>query len=99
MSDSNTATIRTTVNTAVILAIAYIASRVSGQEIDINNPSIILIGSVAVGIFYRLSTIISENVPWVGHVLFGINRSPGYTTSPPAAPPLAEQPVVVDPPA
>lgn len=99
MSDSNTATIRTTVNTAVILALAWLGSRVFDQEIDINNPSLILVGSIIVGIFYRLSTIVSENVPWAGYVLFGINRSPGYTSSPPAAPALAEEPVVVDPPA
>jgi hypothetical protein len=92
MSDPNTATIRTTVNTAVILALAYFGSRIFDQEIDINNPSIILVGSVIVGIFYRLSTVISEKVPYAGYVLFGVNRSPGYTNPPPEAPVLAEPP-------
>lgn len=92
MSDSNTATIRTTVNMIVILAIAYVASKITGRQIDTSDPTIILIGGVVVGIFYRLSTVISEKVPYAGYVLFGVNRSPEYTTPPPAVPALANEP-------
>lgn len=92
MSDSNTATIRTTVNAVVIFAVAYVASKVTGREFATNDPWIILIGGVIFGVLYRLSTVISEKVPYAGYVLFGVNRSPAYTDPPPALPALADEP-------
>lgn len=94
MSDSNTATIRTTVNATAILAVAYVVSKVSGNSVDTSDPQTIAIGGAVFGIFYRASTIISEKVPYAGYVLFGVNRSPEYTTPPPAVPALANEPEV-----
>jgi hypothetical protein len=92
VSDSNTATIRTTVNAVVIFAVAYVASKVSGSELDTSDPVIIVVGGGVFGILYRLSTVISEKVPYAGYVLFGVNRSPAYTEPPPALPALADDP-------
>lgn len=92
MSNHNTATIRTTVNAIVIFAVAWGASKITGRELDTSNPVIIVVGGVVFGILYRLSTVISEKIPYAGYVLFGVNRSPAYTDPPPAVPALADDP-------
>lgn len=91
MSDSNTATIRTTVSALVIFFVAWVISKVTGKAVDTNDPSIILWGTVVFGVLYRLFLVISENVPYAGYILFGINRKPEYTTPPPAVPALADE--------
>ena len=92
MSDHNTATIRTLVNTAVAMLVTLIASRLLDREVSLDEGWVLLVVPIVVGVVHRLSTVISENVPWVGYVLFGINRSPAYTEPPPALPALADDP-------
>lgn len=92
MSNHNTATIRTLVNTAVAMVVVLIASRVLGREVSINEGWVLLVVPVVVGVVHRLSMVVSEHVPWIGYVLFGVNRSPAYTDPPPAVPALADDP-------
>lgn len=91
MNDHNTATVRTTWSLALTSLLAYLAHVVFGVEIETSDPLIILIVPAVAGIVHRLSLVLSEKVPYFGYVLFGINRSPEYTTPPPAVPALADE--------
>lgn len=92
MSNHNTATIRTGVNTVVAMVVVLIASKVVGRDVSIDDPWVLLVVPIVVTVVHRLSVVISENVPWIGYVLFGVNRSPAYTDPPPAVPALADDP-------
>lgn len=91
MTDTRTATVRTSWHTTLIAALAYLASRLFGWEISTDDPLLLLVVPVVVGIFYRASVALSEAVPWIGYVLFGVNRSPEYSEPPPEVPRLADE--------
>jgi hypothetical protein len=91
MNDTTTATVRTTWSLGVAVLLAWLAGRVLGVEVSTDDPWIILIAPAVYAVFYRLSVVISEHVPYVGYVLFGVNRSPSYTEPPPAVPALADR--------
>ena len=92
LSDGNTAAIRTAWSAAVIFALAYVVSKLTGHEVDTSDPTIIIWAGAIMGVLHRLFSVLAENVPWIGYVLFGINRSPGYTNPPPAVPVVAAPP-------
>lgn len=91
MNDPNTATVRTTWNVVVLMVLTWIVTSITDKEVATDDPRIIIAAGVIVGIFYRLSVVLSETVPYVGYVLFGVNRSPAYTTPPPDVPALADE--------
>jgi hypothetical protein len=92
VSDHNTATIRTFVNNIVAMVVVLVASHLLDREVSINEGWVLLVVPAVVTIVHRFSLVISEKVPWVGYVLFGVNRSPAYTEPPPALPALADDP-------
>lgn len=90
MTDTRIATVRTSWFATFAALVAFAAARL-GFEIDTNDPLFMLAAPVVVGIGYRAALALSEAVPWVGYVFFGVNRSPGYTDPPPAFPAVAEE--------
>jgi len=89
LTDHNTATVRTTWSIGVVSALVWLAHVIFDVELSTSDPLIILIAPVVVGFFHRLSVVLSENVPYFGYLLFGVNRSPEYTEPPPDVPALA----------
>ena len=88
MNDTNTATVRTTVNGTILTAVIIGAAALFGWTIDVADlaPYLpVLAGAIAV--FYRLSLYVSERWPKLAFVLFGKTTSPVYTPLPPPAPP------------
>ena len=94
MNDKNTATIRTTVNSAWVSAVAVLLTNLFGWEIDLNDPVVILVLPAVGVVVYRISVVLSEKIPWIGYILYGVNRSPGYAGPPPDVPVVAEPPPV-----
>ena len=48
-----------------------------GWEVDISNPTVIIAIGLIGSIVWRLSMELAR-IPWLGYVLFGINKAPGY---------------------
>lgn len=89
MNDTRTATVRTSWFATFTAVVAFVAARL-GLNIDTNDPLFLLAVPVVVGVLYRAALALSEAVPWIGYVFFGVNRSPEYTNPPPAFPAVAD---------
>jgi hypothetical protein len=89
MNDTTTATVRTTWNGALVAATIVAAAKVFGWTVNLDDlaPFLPVIAG-AVAVFYRVSLALAERWPWVGNVLFGVNKPPAYTPLPP--PPAPE---------
>ena len=88
-TDGHTASVRTGWVVGVVAALAWLASYFFDQTIETDNPWIILIAPVVVGVLHRTFLVLSEAIPYFGYIVFGINRSPRYSEPPPAVPALA----------
>ena len=90
MNDTNTATVRTTVNGTILTAVIIGAAALFGWTIDVADlaPWLpVLAGAIA--IFYRASLYVSERWPKLGFVLFGKTEAPAYSPLPPPPAPDA----------
>lgn len=87
-SSNTVATVRTTVNTAILAAVLALTANRFGWTVKAKDllpymPAIIPI----VAVFYRLTRFIADRWPAIGVVLFGISTPPAYH---PPAPPLPD---------
>lgn len=86
---ANVGTVRTTVNTTILVAIAAILAKVF--KVKVEAEDLLPYAPIAVpvvAIFYRLSRAVTDRWPQIGYVLFGNTRPPDYPASLPApAPP------------
>ena len=78
---TNTATLRTGVNTAVFSAIVAVIAKVTGASIRVEDlapwmPLLAPVIGAAAAIFYRLSRVIADKWPSIGYVLFGTKKAP-----------------------
>jgi len=88
MNDTNTATVRTTVNGTILTAVIIAVAAMFGWTIEVADlaPYLpVLAGAIA--IFYRLSLVVSKKWPNAGYVLFGKSTAPAYSPLPPPAAP------------
>ena len=79
MSNTSTATLRTTVNGTVLTAVLALVAKFTGIEVTLEDvlpwtPIIVPI----IAVFYRASLYLSEKFPKLGWVLFGRNTPPTY---------------------
>jgi hypothetical protein len=79
LSDAQTATIRTTVNAAVMAAVTWIFANVLSWDVHLDNPIVIAIIAVATTVVYSASIWVVNRWPIVGRLLFGIGKPPSYT--------------------
>lgn len=88
-ASANVGTVRTTVNTTILVAVAAVAAKVF--DVDIEAEDLLPYVPIAIPViaaFYRLSRAITDRWPQIGYVLFGNARPPSYPPAPPApAPP------------
>lgn len=84
---ANVGTVRTGWNTTIVLGIAALVSRYTDVDLDIEDPIVVGVLGGAVVVFYRLSRVVADRWKWVGYVLYGTPRTPGYALEPPAPPP------------
>jgi len=84
MNDTTIATVRTGWNTTIFAAFAALVYKLFGWEVKVEDllPYLPVILPVAAA-FYRLSRLISEKLPWIGYVLFGVNRPPSFASATP----------------
>lgn len=87
MNNTTIAWTRTTF-TALWTGVAVYVAAVLGWEVDVNDPTVIIVIGLAGGVVWRISEILA-NIPYLGYILFGINKSPGYDQP---TPPNPEQP-------
>lgn len=83
-SDKNTATVRSGWQVGVLSAVVALVYKLTGWEVTIDQllpyaPAI----AVVAGVFYRLSRVLSEKLPWIGYVLFGNKKTPTNYVEPP----------------
>lgn len=81
MNDTNVAWTRTTVNAGWLGLLVWLNARY-GWGVDFESPWVILLVGFGAGIVWRLSELLSR-IPYVGYVLFGINKEPSYSPLPP----------------
>jgi fatty acid desaturase len=74
----NIATVRTTVNSTVLLALASLANRAFGWSVDLADPTVVVVLGVVTPIFYRTSLWASAKWPALGFILFGKGSAPDY---------------------
>lgn len=79
-SSKNVATVRTTVNSTLLLVISSVCSRVFGWNVDLSDPVVVLVLAGVTPIFYRASRWASEKWPTLGYILFGKVATPQYGT-------------------
>lgn len=84
MNDANIANIRTGFTAAWTGINIYIAAKL-GWEIDPTDPTVIPIIGAAGAVVWRASETLAQ-VPYLGYILFGVNKTPGYKDSPPVNP-------------
>lgn len=79
MSDTNIATIRTTVPATWAALLVWACNKGFGWELNVDEllPYLPVFTAVA-AIFYRLGRLIEAKVPWLGYVLFGSAKTPSY---------------------
>lgn len=90
-ASANVGTVRTTVNSTILVAIAAIAAKVF--KVKVQAEDLLPYAPIAVpvvAIFYRLSRAITDRWPQIGYVLFGNARPPAYPPAPVAPSPPAE---------
>jgi hypothetical protein len=78
-TNTKTATKRTTVNAAVIGAVAYFFQRFTGTELDMTDPLILVGLPLVIGIGYRASRYLAARFPVLAVVLFGDAATPDYS--------------------
>lgn len=78
MSDTQTAVIRTTVNSFVMGVIAWAAANISTINVDLNDPFIIAVIGVLSGVVYTISLWAVGRWPVLGRLLFGVGSKPSY---------------------
>ena len=83
-SNVNIAWTRTTFTALWTGFVIWVSAKL-GWELNPENPVSILLVGLAGGAVWRLSELISK-IPYLGYILFGINKEPGYDTPPPANP-------------
>ena len=84
MNDTNIANVRTGFTAAWIGIVVWIAAKL-GWEIDVEDPTVILILGGTGAIVWRASELLAR-IPYVGYVLFGINKEPAYPQPTPPNP-------------
>lgn len=89
-NDTNIAWTRTTFTFLWTGVVVWAAAKF-GWELDVTNPTSILVVGLAGGIVWRASELLSK-VKYLGYILFGINKEPGYGNPPPVNPPIPEPP-------
>lgn len=90
MTDTSTATVRTTVNGTILTAVIIGIANLFGWTIELADltPFIpVLAGAILV--FYRASLYVAERWPKLGYVLFGKTEAPVYSPLPPPPAPVA----------
>lgn len=81
MNNTNTATVRTTVNGTILTALIIATAAIFGWSIEVADLAPFLpVLAGAIAIFYRLSLVISAKWPSAGYVLFGKATTPSYTS-------------------
>lgn len=88
-ASANVGTVRTTVNTAILVGLAAIAAKVF--DVDVKAEDLLPYAPIAVpvvAVFYRLSRAVTDRWPQIGYVLFGNARPPAYPAALPAPAPL-----------
>lgn len=85
---ANVGTVRTTVNTTIVLVVAGVLSRYTTLDVDLGDPFVVAALSAIIAVFYRLSRVIADRYTWIGYVLFGSPRTPAYAAVAPAPAPL-----------
>ena len=74
-----TATVRTTINSAVMALVLYVVSVIFPDvEITADNPLIIAVVGVASAVVYTASRWLTDKFPWLGTLLFGVATAPKY---------------------
>ena len=71
--------------TALWLGLVLWASARFGWELDVESPTTIVVVGLTGSVVWRFSEMLSK-VPYVGYVLFGINKDPGYDQPTPPNP-------------
>lgn len=78
MTDTRTATLRTTVNSTWLVALVALAHQ-AGWRVDADSLAPLLPAvPVIVGCWYRGCLLASARWPWLGWVLFGVSANPTY---------------------
>lgn len=85
-NDTNIAWTRTTF-TALWLGVSVWAAAKFGWQLDAEDPVSILIVGFTGGIVWRVSEALAK-IPYLGYIVFGINKAPAYADSPPDNPPV-----------
>jgi hypothetical protein len=76
--DLNIATTRTAVNSGALAFVVYLVQRFTDIEIDVTDPVVLAVAPFAIGLFYRLSRLITKKYPALVKVLFGYGEDPHY---------------------
>ncbi len=81
--DTTVGTIRTGVQTTVLTAVAAVMCKVFGWDVQVEDllPWLPVVAPVAL-VFYRLSRYLSDKLPGLGYILFGIVKKPAYVDPP-----------------
>lgn len=85
LNDTNIAWTRTTVNALWLGLLVWLNARFD-WGFDLESPWAILIIGISAGVVWRASELLTK-IPYLGYVLFGINKEPSYS---PLPPPLGE---------
>ncbi len=88
MNDTNTATVRTTVNGTILTGVIIAVANLFGWTIEVADmaPFLPVLG-FAILVFYRLSLAAVDRWPILGFILFGKRTAPVYSPLPPPAAP------------
>ncbi len=81
MNDTVVAWTRTTFTALWTGFVIWLAAKL-GWTVDVDEPTAILVIGLTGGVVWRLSELLAK-VPYVGYILFGINKTPSYTPLPP----------------
>lgn len=81
MNDTQIAWTRTTVNSLWLGLLIWLNARYD-WGIDFESAWSILLVGLSAGIVWRVSELLTK-IPYVGYVLFGINKEPSYSPLPP----------------
>ena len=84
MNNTQIAWTRTTFTSLWMGAVIYLFAKL-GWELDVESPVTVLAIGLTGGVVWRVSELLA-NVPYLGYVLFGINKEPGYDQPTPPNP-------------
>lgn len=91
-SDTAVGWTRTTAQALVTAFLVWAAANVFETNLDVADPIFILIAGLAGGVVWRGSMVLADRMPWLGYVLFVVNKAPGYADPPPVNPAIQEAP-------